>query len=181
MATTLLVAGSTLTFWIPSQTPFASTSSYSSVVVQSARLSWPPCRRLNYGSFQLTHVTWRPRCSIVQVRASHGSQNKDKTLLQHPQRCHKGEFRQVSISARQWSLRCGQNLRGHFLRATLPMTVGSCARAMADNGETKGLITPPPGEFLHNYFTFESLHDSDHEGVVRIFVALSCKLGSLII
>jgi len=23
------------------------------------------------------------------------------------------------------------------------MTVGSCARAMADNGETKGLITPP--------------------------------------
>ena len=39
---------------------------------------------------------------------------------------------------------CGQNLRGPFLRATLPMTVGSCARAMADNGETKGLITPPP-------------------------------------
>ena len=29
-------------------------------------------------------------------------------------------------------------------------------------------------EFLHNY-TFVSLHDSDHEGVVRIFVALSCE------
>jgi len=38
VVTTLLVAGSTLTFWIPWQTPFASTSSYSSVVIQSARL-----------------------------------------------------------------------------------------------------------------------------------------------
>jgi len=40
-------------------------------------------------------------------------------------------------------IRCGQNLRGPFLRATLPMSVGSWARAMANNGETKGLITPP--------------------------------------
>ena len=37
VATALLVAGSTLTFWIPWQTWFASTSSYSSIV-QSARL-----------------------------------------------------------------------------------------------------------------------------------------------
>jgi len=36
VATTLLVAGPTLTFWIPWQTPFASTSSCSSVV-QSTR------------------------------------------------------------------------------------------------------------------------------------------------
>ena len=32
------------------------------------------------------------------------------------------------------------------------------------------------GEFLHNYYKFVSLHDRDHEGVVRIFVALSCEL-----
>ena len=32
------------------------------------------------------------------------------------------------------------------------------------------------GEFLHNYYTFVSLHDSDREGVVRIFIALSCEL-----
>jgi len=51
---------------------------------------------------------------------------------------HKGEFRYVSISVRQWLLRCGQKLRGHFLRATLPMTVGSCARAIADTGRQKG-------------------------------------------
>ena len=37
VATALLVAGSTLTFWIPWQTPFTSTSSRSNVV-QSARL-----------------------------------------------------------------------------------------------------------------------------------------------
>ena len=33
------------------------------------------------------------------------------------------------------------------------------------------------GEFLHNY-TFESVHDGDHDGVVRIFVGLpaSCEV-----
>ena len=29
------------------------------------------------------------------------------------------------------------------------------------------------GEFQHNYFDFVSLHDSDHDGVVRIFVGHS--------
>jgi len=52
--------------------------------------------------------------------SSHGGQNEDKTLLQRSQPCHKGEFRHVSISARQRSLRCGQNIDGPFLRATLP-------------------------------------------------------------
>jgi len=56
---------------------------------------------------------------IDQVWASHGSQNEDKTL-QRSQHCHKGQFRHVSISARQRSLRYGQNLCGPFLRATLP-------------------------------------------------------------
>jgi len=46
------------------------------------------------------------------------------------------------------------------------------------HGETKGLITSPPRwyEFLHNYCALESLHDSDHEDVVRTFAALSCEL-----
>ena len=52
VATALLVAGSTLTFWIPL---CASTSSYPSVV-QSARLLCN-CRRLTRGSFQLTHMS----------------------------------------------------------------------------------------------------------------------------
>ena len=81
------------------------------VVQSAARLRLVPIN---------AHVTWWPRCSIDQVRASHGSQNEDKTLLQRSQHSHKGEFRHVSMSARQRSLRCGQNLRGPFLRATLP-------------------------------------------------------------
>ena len=36
------------------------------------------------------------------------------------------------------------------------------------------------GEFLHNYYTFQSMHDGDHDDVVRIFVGLS-ELGGLII
>ena len=130
MATALLVAGSTLTFLIPQ---FASTSSYSSVV-QALGCSHN-CRRLTCGSFQLTHVTWWPRCSMIELWRPKRRQNIITALM----RCHKGEFRHVGISTRQQSLRCGQNL----LRATLPMRVGSCAWAMADNGETKGLITPP--------------------------------------
>jgi len=70
-------------------------------------------------------------------------QNEDRTLLQRPQCCRNGEFRHVSISTRQQSLRCGQNFHGPFLRGTLLMRVGSCAQTMVDNEETKGLITPP--------------------------------------
>jgi len=51
---------------------------------------------------------------------------------------------------------------------------------MVINRKTK-LRTPPQGGFLHDYYTFESMHDGDHDGVVRIFVGLSCELGSLII
>ena len=130
MATALLVAGSTLTFWI---SPFASTSSYSSAVKALGCLC--NCRRLVCSSFQLTHMScddhtvqliepWRPR----------QRQNVNTALTMLPQ----GEFRHVSISARQQSLQCGQNFRGPFLRATLPMTVELCARAMADTGRQKG-------------------------------------------
>jgi len=32
------------------------------------------------------------------------------------------------------------------------------------------------GEFLHNYCTFESVYDGDHDDVVRIFVGPFCDL-----
>jgi len=63
---------------------------------------------------------------------------KTKHCYSAAQCCHKGEFRHVSISAQQRSLRCGQNLHGPFLRTTLPMAVGSCSRVMADTGRQKG-------------------------------------------
>jgi len=47
--------------------------------------------------------------------------------------------------------------------------------------ETKGSQLHNRGDFLHNYYMFVSLHDSDHDGVVRIFVALSCELGGFFI
>jgi len=77
--------------------------------------------------------SWRPR--------------RRQTLLQRSQRCHKGKFRHVSISTRQQSLRCGQNLCGPFLRATLYTADGSWIVHSSDggHGETKVLITPPPG------------------------------------
>ena len=37
------------------------------------------------------------------------------------------------------------------------------------------------GEFLHNYYMFESVNNGDHDGVVRISVGLSCKLRDLFI
>ena len=169
VATALLVAGSTLTFGylgrLRLHPPARIQASFKALCCSYN------CRRLTYGSFQLMHMS-----RDDHAWANHGGQNEYKTLLQRSQPCHKGEFRHVSVSERQLSLRCGQNLRGPFLRATLPMRGGSCARAMADNGETKGLITPSPKWVLHNYYTFVSLHDSDHEGLVRISVALSCEL-----
>jgi len=68
VATTLLVAGSTPTFWIPQ---LVSTSSYSSVVQPLGCLH--NYRRLTYGLFQLTHVTWWQCSSIdrAMVKTEH--------------------------------------------------------------------------------------------------------------
>jgi len=73
VATALLVAGSTLTFWIPWQTSFASTSLYSGRQSSFKALGYSyNCMRLTCGSFQLTHMSrddhaveliepWRPK------------------------------------------------------------------------------------------------------------------------
>jgi len=113
--------------------------------------------------------------------SSYSGQNEDKTLLQRSQRCHKGKFRHVSITTRQRSLRCRQSswaFRGPFLRATLP---DRALERWRTTGRQKGSWLHHQGEFLHYYYTFVSLHYSDHDGVVRIFVALSCELGGFFI
>ena len=69
-------------------------------------------------SFQLTHM---PRGN--QLIASNGDQKEDKTLLQHSQLSQHGEFRHVSVSERQRSRPCGQNVRVPFLRTVLPPEV----------------------------------------------------------
>ena len=44
---------------------------------------------------------------------------------------------------------------------------------MAATARQKRSYLHHQGEFRHNYFDFVSLHDSDHDGVVRIFVGHS--------
>ena len=105
--------------------------------------------------------------------ASNGDHKEDKTLLQHSQVSQHGEFRHVSVSERQRSRPCGQNLRVPFLRTVLPPEVEESARAMAANGERKALYLHHQGEFQHQNCTVRPVHDSDHDGVVRIFAGHS--------
>ena len=109
----------------------------------------------------------------LQSIASNGDQKEDKTLLQHSQLSQHGEFWHASVSERQRSRPCGQNLRVPFLRAVLPPEVEGSARAMAATARQKRSYLHHQGEFQHNYFDFVSLHHSDHDGVVRIFVGHS--------
>jgi len=48
-------------------------------------------------------------------------------------------------------------------------------------GRQKGSELYRQGEFLHSYYTFESVNDCDHDDVVRIFVGLSCELWGFFI
>ena len=92
-------------------------------------------------SFQLTH---RPRGNHALSIASNGYQKEDKTLLQHAQVSQHGEFRHVNVSERQRSHLCGQNLCGAFVRAVLATNFEESDRAMAADGTTKALVSPPP-------------------------------------
>ena len=98
------------------------------------------------------------------------AQGEDKKLLQRSQLRQHGEFWHVSVSERQRSRPCGQNLRVPFLRTVLPPEVEESARAMAATARQKRSYLHHQGEFQHQLFTFRSGHDSDHDGIVRISV-----------
>ena len=81
-------------------------------IPNNSRVATPRRSEAKYcNSFQLTH---RPRGNHAQSIASNGDQKDDKTLLQHSQLSQHGEFWHVSVSERQRSRPCGQNLRVHF-------------------------------------------------------------------
>ena len=131
------------------------------------------------------HVMWWSHCSGQKSWSEQWQpQGRPKFVTAHtvlPQ----GWVWHISVSARQQSWHCGhcwQNLHRPFLRAILPMTVGSGAQAVADNRKTNGLRIPPlKWETAQLYYSFESVHDGNHDSVVRIFTGLSCNLwGSLI-
>ena len=133
MATALLVAGSTLTFWIP---PFASTSSYPSVV--KALGCSCNCRRLAYSSFQLTHMSRDDDAvQLIEPWQPRRRQNIITALTPLPQGW-------VSTRKHQYTTAITTMWTESSWAFPVSYTAGSCARAMADNGKTKGLITPPP-------------------------------------
>ena len=106
-------------------------------------------------------------------RASNGDQKEDKTLLQHSQLSQHGEFRHVSVSERQQSRPCGQNLRVPFLRTVLPPEVDGALEQWWPTARQKRSYLLDQGEFQHQFYTFRSVLDSDHGSVVRIFVGQS--------
>ena len=105
--------------------------------------------------------------------ASNGDQKEDKTLLQHSQLSQHGEFRHVSVSERQRSQPCCQNFCGAFIRLYWQPTSQRAIEQWRPTAQQKRLYLHHQGDFQHNYFDFASLHHSDHDGVVRIFVGHS--------
>ena len=105
------------------------------------------------------------------------------TLLQHSQLSQHGEYRHVSVSERQRSRPCGQNLRVPFLRTVLPPEVEHmiALEQWRPTARQNRSYLYHQSEFQHNYFDFVSLHHSDHDGVLRIFVGHSEIVKRLLI
>ena len=95
-------------------------------------------------------------------------------VIQRSQLRQPGEFWHVSVSERQ-------KLRVPLLRTVLPPEVGESARAMASTARQKRSYLHHQGEFQHQNCTVGTVHDSDHEGVVRIFVGHSYHSNELFI
>ena len=111
--------------------------------------------------------------TLSRSLAMAAGQREDTKLLQHLQLCQHGQFWHVSVSERQRSRLCGQNVCVPFLRAVLPPEVEDSARAWWPMARQKRSYLYHQGEFQYNCFDFVSLHHSDHDGVVRISVGHS--------
>ena len=96
------------------------------------------------------------------------AQGEDKKLLQRSQLRQHGEFWHVSVSERQRSRPCGQNLRVPFLRTVLPPEVDGALEQWRPTARQKRSYLHHQGEFQHQNCTVRTVHDSDHDGVVRI-------------
>ena len=136
MATALLVAGSTLTFWIP---PFASTSWYSSVV--KALGCSCNCRRLAYGSFQLTHMTREDHAvQLIEPWRPRRRQNVITALTTLPQGWVSARKHQCTTAiTTMWA-----ESSWAFPESYTGNDSWIVRSSDGGNGETKGLITPSP-------------------------------------
>ena len=96
------------------------------------------------------HATWQPR-SVDRTEWRPKGRHEVITALQL---CQHGDFWHESVSERQRSRPCGQNLCVPLLRTVLPPEVGESARAMAATARQKRWYLHHQGEFQHNYYTF---------------------------
>ena len=92
------------------------------------------------------HFTPRAHEYPVTLMAAQG---EGKKLLQCSQLRQHGEFWHASVSERQRSRPCGQNLRVPFLRTVLPPEVEESAGAMAATARQKSSYLHHQGEFQH--------------------------------
>ena len=68
-----------------------------------------------------------------------------------------------------------------FLRTVLPLEVGKRSSNGGPMARQKCSYLYHQSEFQHNYFDFVSLHHSDHDSVVRIFIGHSELVKRLLI
>jgi len=106
--------------------------------------------------------------------ASNGGQKEDMKL-QCSQLRYKGEHWHISIGAWRLIMAVYSESLGPFLTAALPMKVEASAWTMAADGKTKTLHHQ--GEFQHQNYKLGSAHDSDHDGIVRVFVGQLFRLN----
>jgi len=131
VATALLVAGSTLTFWIPCR-----------LGLHSRTRTQASFKALGC-SFQLTHMS-RDDHAVQLIKS-------ERAMAWRPKR-RQNILKALTTLPQGWVLarkhQCATAITTMWAEPSWAFpesyTAGSCARAMADNGETKGLIPPPP-------------------------------------
>ena len=85
----------------------------------------------------------------------------------------------MSVSERQRLRLCGQDLCGAFVRLYWQPTSKRAIERWRPTAQQKRLYLHHQGEFQHQNCTVGTVHDSDHEGVVRIFVRHSYHSNEL--
>jgi len=69
---------------------------------------------------------------------------------------------------------CGPHMHRHIYDVTTAID-----EQWWSTGRQKNSELHHQGGFLHDYYTFESMHDGDHDGVLRIFVGLPASWLSI--
>ena len=100
-------------------------------------------------------------------------------LLQLSQLRQHCVFRHVSVRERQRLRLCGQDHCGAFVRLYWQPTSKRAIVQWRPTAQQKRLYLYHQGEFQHQNCTVGTVHDSDHEGVVRIFVRHSYHSNEL--